>query len=78
MSCYLKSNKKIIDQIIFKNLLKIRFQYFYTLCRCVRIVIGYFLFEKQAFNGLLKVIGIENELHIILIFVQAIQWDKQE
>ena len=30
-----------------------------TICAgCVRIVKGYFLFEKQAFNGILKVIGI--------------------
>ena len=33
--------------------------YFNNLCRAVWIVIGGFLFEKQAFNGLLKVIGIQ-------------------
>ena len=30
---------------------------------CVWVVIGYFLFEKQTFNGRLKVIGIQNTLN---------------
>ena len=52
--------------IIFKN----RFfnkNYTFTICvGSVSIVIGYFLFEKQAFNGLLKVIGIQSELKTFL------------
>ena len=52
--------------IIFKNPLKKQFfgkKKLYLLhirifIRRVWIVIGYFLFEKQAFNELLKVIGI--------------------
>ena len=31
---------------------------------CVLIVIGYFFFEKQAFNGILKVIGIQKYLKL--------------
>jgi hypothetical protein len=39
-------------------------KYTFTICvRRVWIVIRYFLFEKQAFNGLLKVIGIQNLLY---------------
>ena len=35
-------------------------KYTFTICiGRVWIVIGYFLFEKQAFNGILKVIGIQ-------------------
>ena len=38
----------------------------YTFTICVGrgwIVIGYFLFKKQTFNGLLRVIGIQNTFH---------------
>ena len=41
----------------------------YTLTFCVGpvwIVIGYFLLEKQTFDGLLKVIGAQNALFYIL------------
>ena len=51
-----KSEQKIIGNwffapIFFKNSLKTGFP--------IRIVIRYFLFEKKAFNGLLKVIGLQ-------------------
>ena len=52
--------------IIIKNLLKPGFnnKYTCTICFvCVWIVIGYFLFKKQTFNGLLKVIGIQIHFH---------------
>ena len=58
------SEQKVIDNlfcapIIFKNPKK----YTFTNCvECVWIVIAYFLFEKQTYNRLLKVIGIENGL----------------
>ena len=42
-----------------------------TICvGCVWIVIGYFLFEKEAFNGLLKVIGIQNPLKNMLRLIE--------
>ena len=37
---------------------------------CVWIVIGYFLFEKEAFHGLLKVIGIQNPLKNMLRLIE--------
>ena len=38
-------------------------EYTFTICvRCVWIVIGYFLFEKEAFYGLLKAIDIQKSL----------------
>ena len=61
-----KSEQKVIGNwfytpIIFKNSLKTCFfnkKYSFAICvGCVMIVIGYFLFEKEALNGLLKVIG---------------------
>ena len=52
--------------IIFKNPLKIGFSIkniLLTICAgWIPIVIGYFLFEKQAFNGLRKVIGLQKYL----------------
>ena len=67
MSHCTKSEKKVIYNyffiaIIFKNLLKIGFKEKFTLTicfGCVWIVIGYFFFEKQTFNGL-RVIAIQN------------------
>ena len=49
-----------------------RRKYTFTICvRCVWIVIGYFLFEKEAFNGLLKVIDIQKKFieHISKYFL---------
>ena len=48
---------------IFKNPLKTMFSIRNKLLQFVLgvwIVDGYFLFEKETFNGLLKVIGIQN------------------
>ena len=64
---YTKSLQKIIDNyfcasIIFKNSLKTGFNKKFTFTICVGrvwVIIGYFLLEKQTFNGLLKVIGIQ-------------------
>ena len=55
--------------IVFKNLLKTGFSIRNILLQFVSgvyffLVIGYFLFEKEAVNGLLKVIGIQ----IILLY----------
>ena len=60
---HIKSKQKVIGNwfcapIIFKNPLNTGFS---TICvGRVCIVIRYFLFEKHAFNGLLKVISIQN------------------
>ena len=62
-----KSEQKVIGNsfcapIIFKKSFKNLFfnkKYTFTICVWrVWIVIGYILFEKQTYNGLLKVIGI--------------------
>jgi hypothetical protein len=40
-------------------------KYYLTICvGRVWIVIGYFLFQKQAFKGLLKVIGIKKKSYV--------------
>ena len=65
---YIKSKQKVIGDwfctpIIFKYALKTGFSIrnlLITICVMgVWIVIKYFLFEKQTFNGLLKIIGIQ-------------------
>ena len=53
--------------MIFKNPLKTSFsikkKYTFTICVArVWIVLGYFLFEKQTFNGLSKVISIQTKI----------------
>ena len=41
----------------------------FTICvGCVLIAIGHFLFEKQIFNGLLKVIVIQNILNMFFLY----------
>ena len=62
-----KSEHKVIlffcAPIIFKNQLKYDKKYTITIyVGRVWIVIGYFLFEKQSFNGLRKVIGMQKVL----------------
>ena len=58
------------------NLYKTRFfnkKYTFTICvGCVCVVIVVFLLEKQTFNGLLKVIGIQ-----ITLFLQDVQSTKK-
>ena len=54
-----KSEQKVIViKFVHQWSLKLEI-YFYTLCRACLDCIGYFLFEKQTSNGLLKVIGIQ-------------------
>ena len=63
-----KSKKKVLGNlfcapIIFKTSLK----YTFTICVSdVFIVIGYFLLEKQTFDKLLKVIGVQNIFFIYI------------
>ena len=37
----------------------------------VWIVLGYFLFEKQTLNGLLKVIGIQKNCHKMTVLIHS-------
>ena len=88
-----KSEQKVIDNCfcapkIFKDPLKTGFsvrhtllqsssRIFYNLWWVVWIVIGCFLFEKQTFSGLLKVIGIQitfqfQQFHISNIYLRLI------
>ena len=59
--------------IIFNNSFKTQFfirNILITICvKRVWIVIRYFLFEKQATNGLLKVIGIQNIFYTICYMI---------
>ena len=71
--------KLIWAQIIFKNLFKTGF----SICvGRVWIVIRYFLFERQTFNGLLKVIGIQisimnkNIQFLQKIMLRRINWSN--
>ena len=73
-----KSEKKNCTPIIFKNPLKSGFykKYTFTICvGCVLVVILFFLLEKQTFNGLLKVIGIQSD---IIIFLSLQIRDRRE
>ena len=64
-----KSKQKMIgnwfcELIIFKNMLKPGFSIRNILLQFLSGVFGYFLFDRQAFIGLLKVIGIQNRMLI--------------
>ena len=67
-----KSDLKVIgnwfcEPINFKNQ-----KYNFTICEgCVGIVIWYFLFEKEAFNELLKVIGIQTLLILLKLTINC-------
>ena len=43
------------------------------MCQVIWIVIRYFFFEKQAFNGLLKAIGIQNIFLFILLELKGFE-----
>ena len=79
---YTESEQKVIGnwfyaQIIFKNPLKTVFfnkKYNFTICvERFWIVIWYYLFEKDAFNMSLKVIGIKNIVCVIIVYLEMIK-----
>ena len=59
-------SKSIKNQVFNKK-------YTFTSCvGCIWIVIGYFLFEKQTFNGSLKIIGIQKTFFSIPFVVSLL------